>query len=353
MRLNSEPRVVRSAFKAVVGLLSAFSLAAVPAPASASSSLPAPGTVGVYGFFDAVVQSVLDGLRDAVIWLFDSVMDFLQNAPEPEFTGPQAWINGQYDIALEIGLWMLVPFVAAATIQAFFKGGINEVLKLYLLGMPVAVIGGAVALVFAQFLVLITNDICGLFYAEMNSNFQTHMESLRAMDAGAQIDGLFMQGLFFLAMFIGLIVLFIELIIRNVAIYLSVLFIPMALAAWVWEPTRPWLARIIQSVAILIIAKFVIVATLSFSFAIIANLSDGTAEMNGAQGFSVLLLSIAALFMSTVAAPLIIGFVLRPDFDSDVSSFKGLRQESIFNADNYQVNKLYRDTAKNILKRGG
>ena len=61
------------------------------------------------------------------------------------------------------------------------------------------------------------------------------------------------------------VVIWIELLLREVALYAVVLFFPLALAGLVWEPARGWARKLAELLVALIFAKFVIVAVLSLA----------------------------------------------------------------------------------------
>ncbi len=60
-------------------------------------------------------------------------------------------------------------------------------------------------------------------------------------------------------------VLWLELLIRAAAVYVAVLFLPLALATLVWPAVSHWCRRLVETLAALILSKFVIVATLSLA----------------------------------------------------------------------------------------
>jgi hypothetical protein len=79
-----------------------------------------------------------------------------------------------------------------------------------------------------------------------------------------------MVGLFLVA---GAFALWIELLMREAAVYVIVLMLPLAFAAMVWPARRIWAIRAVELLAALILSKFAIVAVLSLGG---AALSAGT-----------------------------------------------------------------------------
>jgi hypothetical protein len=83
----------------------------------------------------------------------------------------------------------------------------------------------------------------------------------------------------FLAFFVGVltvagaVALWIELLMREAAIYVIVLMLPLAFAALVWPARRIWVLRAIELLIALILSKFAIVAVLSLGGAALSSSS--------------------------------------------------------------------------------
>ncbi len=92
-------------------------------------------------------------------------------------------------------------------------------------------------------------------------------------------------------------VLWLELLIRAAAVYVAVLFLPLALATLVWPAVSHWCRRLVETLAALILSKFVIVATLSLAAGAVSSGTAGTGT-HGA-GFSSVLAGGALLVMAT------------------------------------------------------
>ena len=64
---------------------------------------------------------------------------------------------------------------------------------------------------------------------------------------------------------LGAFALWVELLVRAAAVYVAVLFLPLALASLVWPAISHWCRRLVDTLAALVLAKFVIVAILSLA----------------------------------------------------------------------------------------
>ena len=78
---------------------------------------------------------------------------------------------------------------------------------------------------------------------------------------------------------------------------MAVLFLPLALATLVWPAVSHWCRRLVETLAALILSKFVIVATLSLAAGAVASGTAGTGSHG--SGFSSVLAGGALLVMAT------------------------------------------------------
>jgi Ca2+/Na+ antiporter len=102
--------------------------------------------------------------------------------------------------------------------------------------------------------------------------------------------------LFLVCLFVGLSALFLtlEMIVRSAAVYVAVLFLPLALTGLVWPATAKWGKRLAELLAVLIVSKFVVVAIISMAIPAVAAGST-------ASGLGGLLSGAALLFLAGVA----------------------------------------------------
>ncbi len=92
----------------------------------------------------------------------------------------------------------------------------------------------------------------------------------------------------------GAIVLWIELLMRETAVYVIVLMLPLAFAAFVWPARRVWAVRTLELLGALILSKFAIVAVLSLGGAALGSSLGHPSVANWLAG---LVLVLMAAFM--------------------------------------------------------
>ncbi|MHB8439257.1 MAG: hypothetical protein ACYDD4_08860, partial [Acidimicrobiales bacterium] len=93
-------------------------------------------------------------------------------------------------------------------------------------------------------------------------------------------------------------VLWMELVVRSAAVAAAALFLPLALAGLVWPSVSHWARRLAETIAALVLSKFVIAAVLSLAASALSADVQGT---SGGDRFGVVMVGIAMLLLATTA----------------------------------------------------
>jgi len=94
------------------------------------------------------------------------------------------------------------------------------------------------------------------------------------------------------------LVVWIELILREAAIYVAVAFLPITLAALVWPRTAHWARRLAEWLSAIVLAKFTIAASFAIAGSMIAHARGGSGGMSALlAGCAVLLLAAFSPFV--------------------------------------------------------
>lgn len=254
-----------------------------------------------------IFKLVAEALQDAVKGLMLGTMSLIVHSPEPDLTS--LWYRGEYHLMMQIAGYVVVLVALLATISAILRGGMKELLRTFAIGLPVAVLGGVVAIGFVTLLQKVDQDMTEAMMSHTWKYFDAFYASINAGSAWGQFGQYELDCLeiiLFLNLLVFAILLWIELIFREVMIYMSVMFIPMALAAFVWAPLRNWIVGIAEVVATMVFSKFIIAAIMSFGFlATTTSLRDIAVFMGG----------LITMAVACVAAPILIVFVMQPHHD--------------------------------------
>src|SRR5580692_4464678 len=231
------------------------------------------GSIAASGF-----ESVLDGISQWVAsgaeWLLGQIGDVLVSTTTVDIGA--TWFRAHYGQMTALAGVVILPLALLLAVVAI------QVVVLSLSAtdaMSNAVAGGSGADVRS----LLTGVIKGLVAAAADPTIASFVLLLIA-----------------LLVAVAAFVLWIELLIRAAAVYVAVLFLPLALATLVWPAVSHWCRRLIETLAALILSKFVIVATLSLAAGAV---SSGASGAPNSGGFSAVLAGGALLVMMATFVP--------------------------------------------------
>lgn len=272
----------------------------------------AGGAVG--GAVGALGNGILDTVATWVIGAATQVTKFVAQEMQ-QSTTPQlrsAWYEAQFQPMADLGaaLGLLVALVAlasaavrrdpqalAATIAGILRAGIGTglVVALTVIGLEIAdQVSGAVLAGSPQ-----------AFWASVATAWGTSgfggfaASGLAALIAAVEL---------FAAVFVWL-----ELIVRNAAIYIAVLFFPATLAAAIWPALSAWPGRLGRLLLLFVILKPVALIVLSLSGnAAAAGLSFGS----GVSGSVGTILAATVIFGLAAFAPWALMFIIAADTET-------------------------------------
>jgi hypothetical protein len=182
-------------------------------------------------------------------------------------TNPQlrsTWFSGTYWRMAGISAVLTLPFLFAAAVQALLRTDLSLLVRAAFMHLPLAMLVVSIAAPLTM-LLLAASDEMSAIVSSAAGDESAHFLSAAALTVG----GLSAIGSPFLGILIGVftvagaVVLWIELLMRETAVYVIVLMLPLAFAAFVWPARRVWAIRTLELLGALILSKFAIVAVLS------------------------------------------------------------------------------------------
>lgn len=215
----------------------------------------------------AVGTWVADGAR----FVLDATSHVLSQT-----TGPQlgsTWFSGTYWKVAGVASVLTLPFLFAAAVQSLVRSDLGMLIRAAIGYLPIALLAVAIAAPLTMLLLAASDQMSAVVSsAASNQGGQFLARTvglLGGLSAGAAAPFVvFLVGLLTVA---GGLVLWMELLIRDAAIYVIVLMLPLAFAAFVWPARRIWAIRALELLVALILSKFVIVAVLSLGGAALSH----------------------------------------------------------------------------------
>jgi hypothetical protein len=268
----------------------------------------------VEGGAKAALRAVVGFVVEGAAWLLGEVGTFIDTSTRPDLSA--GWFQGSYSGMAVIATLGVLPFLILALIQAVIRQDVALMLRSTFAYVPLAAIGTAGAVVVVDLLVTLTDGLSswvgqsiGADLTEFTTGLGTALTAL-TVPAGPTVAGfaaLLAAGVVAFVTF----VIWLELLLRQAAIYVAVLFLPLAFMAMVWPATAHWLRRLVQGLVAIILSKFVIVAVIAMAAsAVDANTAD--------EGYAVVITGASMLSLAALAPYVLLRLI--PVFDAGLSS---------------------------------
>ncbi|MDQ6779289.1 MAG: hypothetical protein M3071_24385, partial [Actinomycetota bacterium] len=209
------------------------------------------------------------GLAAVVTWVLGGAAFALHETATllGKTTDPQlgAWFSSTYWHMAAIATLLTLPFLFAAAIQALMRSDLAMLARAAFGYLPLAMLAIGIAVQLTTLLLGASDSLSGIIEQAAGGQ-ATHF----LVKAGLYLGLLtrfahspfvaFLIGFFVAA---GALVLWLELVLREVAVYVIVLTLPLVFAAFVWPARRVWAIRAVEHLIALILAKLAIVSVLA------------------------------------------------------------------------------------------
>jgi hypothetical protein len=199
-----------------------------------------------------------------------------------ETTRPQletTWFSAAYWRMAGIAALLTVPFLFAAAVQALMRSDLALLARSAFGYLPLAMLAISIAAPLTMLLLTATDQLCALVSSGGGARALTE-GGLVAAGAGAA-GAPFITFLFAAVTGAAAVVLWTELAIREAAVYVIVLLLPLMFAALVWPARRVWAVRAAELLVALILSKFAIVAVIGLGGAALGHSHGLTATLAG------------------------------------------------------------------------
>ena len=282
------------------------------------------------GVFDQITTWASDG----AVWLLGEVVQLTQKTTSPNLLS-KGFLR-QYRQMASIAVVLALAMLIFAALEGLGRGDGSMLLRVFLVNVPVAAIATSAAYVVVQLLVATTDGFSEVIAqstaADSREFFKSAVEALGEVGAagGAAVGTVASgpgagtatgaaSGAVAVPLFVGFIAAFVaafaaflvwvELLMRDAAIYAVALFMPLAIAASIWPRWMSALRRTGELVIVVVFSKFVIVSIIALAASLLAN-TGGKVEHVLAAG---------ALLLLACFAPFVL-FKLVPFAEGAVSS---------------------------------
>jgi hypothetical protein len=218
----------------------------------------------------AVVTWAVGGAKFAL----DETAKVLTHTTRPNLRS--TWFSGAYWRMAGIAALLTLPFLFAAAMQALMRSDLGLLAQAALGYLPLAMLSVSIAAPVVMLLLAATDQLCALVSSGAAG------DGARFLSGAGKVFGIahfaaapFITFLLAVITTGGALVLWLELAVREAAVYVIVLMLPLTFAALVWPARRVWAIRSVELLVALILSKFAIVAVLGLAGAALGHVSGG------------------------------------------------------------------------------
>jgi hypothetical protein len=221
---------------------------------------------------DSALRSFTSAVASAGKWFLEKVGGLLQGTTSPDVVNAD-WFASQYRVMLALAVIIALPILLVSVAQSIVRVDGMQAIRSAFVFLPLAAILSAVGPALVQMLINISDWMSAILGGNASADAQKFMtdvgSALAGLGAGtvnpaAPVFGVLLGALI---VTLGALSIWLELLLRAAAIYISVLFLPLALAAMIWPAGWRWCRRLIEFLIAIIFAKVFIVAIINLAAA--------------------------------------------------------------------------------------
>ena len=279
---------------------------------------------GVQAGVDSMVGGVFDQLYGWVAggaaWLLSRLVSLLDSSTRPDVSA--GWFARQHRLMGALAAALVLPLLLISTLTAVVRQDWRGLLRSYLVYLPAAMLGTAIAIPMVDVALAVTDWMGSVLMDAMRGDvtaFTDSVSSALTTTAGVTPAGGVAPFLLFIGAAIialGAFAVWVELVLRTAGIYVALFFLPLGFASLVWPSTRAWFTRLVKALAALILSKFIIVAVIALAAAALGSISGP--EGSGFTG----VIAGSALMLMAAFSPLVL-FRLADIAGDDMASAVG------------------------------
>jgi hypothetical protein len=254
---------------------------------------------GAAGFgIDAVLRGFTSFVAQGASYLLGQLATIIDQTTSPAI-GDQ-WFIAHYQVMVGLAVLLVLPMLLASAVSAIIHSDPSALVRAVLLQLPLAMVGTGIAVQLVILALAATDQLCAMVTGGTSSDLKGFLSTLGHLVDGTSFpaNGGFAVLLASAVLAFGALLMCIEMIVRTDAVYVAVLFLPLALAGLVWPATVRWGRRLVETLVVLILSKFVVVAIVSLAASAV---SASLQSAPGGDGFPALIAGLSLLLLAAFA----------------------------------------------------
>ncbi len=242
-------------------------------------------------------------------WILHALGAVLAATTSPPVTSN--WFGADYRSMSVLAAVVILPLACVGAVQAIVRQSAGILGRTFFLNVPVALVFTGIAVQLVHLGLLATDEMSAALAGSIGVHMGSVLAPLTLAFSAGQGPGApgFVLFLFSLVAAVAGVILWMELVLRSAAISVATFFFPLALATLAWPAISSWCRRLAETIAVLILSKFVIVAVLVLgSSALAGSLHHGGGGVASlVTGLALLLLAVFAPYSLFKLIPFVEG----------------------------------------------
>jgi type IV secretion system protein TrbL len=262
---------------------------------------------------DEIMQGVTTWVANGAGWLVEQGGKLIDETTTPRLES--AWFLRQYGLMTTIAALFALPLLLLAIVQGILHRDGGAIVRAAALQLPLAFIFTAMAVVVVTLCLAVTDLMSAQVAVSVGSDarafFADTTKALATLGGAAGgVQGavgapLFATFLGALVAAIGAFLVWLELLLRSAAIYVTVLFLPLGFVSMIWPTTARWTRALGGLLFAIIFCKFVIVAILALAAAGMGQSRSEDAFQGVLAGGALLILAALSPFTLLKLVPIV------------------------------------------------
>jgi hypothetical protein len=245
---------------------------------------------------DSVMGGIVGWAANGAAWLITTIAQQVDRSTRPALGS--AWFLRRYAAMRSLAISLALLFLLAAITNAVLRQDLAMLARSCLIALPLALLLTFAAVTLVELGLALTDSLTNAALRGLGGDVRDSFADLGQVLAPPTPTPNPLPGL---VLFLGsiliavlAIVVWIELMLREAAIYVAVAFLPLALAAITWPRTAHWARRLAEWITAIVLSKLAIAVSLAVAGSMLGHARSGSGGLSAILGGCAVLL-VAAL----------------------------------------------------------
>lgn len=226
---------------------------------------------------DAVMGGLTSWVAGGAAWLLDRAARLLDRSTRPALGS--TWFQQQYHTMIGFAVALSLLFLLCALIHATLRQDPRTLFRSALIALPVSMLLCFAAVTLVEVALAVTDWMSAGVLRRFERDTGAFFSDVGKVLVPSSLSGSPVPGflLFLGALFTALatFVVWLELIMREAAIYVAVAFLPLCFSAMVWDKTAHWCRKLVELLAAIVLAKLTIAVAVALAAGAMGNARGG------------------------------------------------------------------------------